>query len=494
MKFPVSGPQGHGYPSTQPRRAKRRFVTSSRELLSEARNTFPDRIFRIMTDLGEVMLLPHQFAEEIKNDHRFSFTTAFEKDFHAGIPGFETAELGGLENGLLQLIARKQLTRNLGKSHTVPSAMGELSTALSDETANALAINFESSGMWTEVVAKDRVLDIVARVSSRIYLGDEVCRNARWLAITKLYTTHFFTAATKLRMYPRIVRHLVHWFIPECKLLRSQFNDAQKILQPIVDRRKDLRRAAVATCELVPEFDDALGWVEREAAAKSVDCNPSIFQLLLSTVSINTTTDLLEQCMLYLAQDPGIISSLREEIHDVLRHHGWSKSSLSNMKLLDSVIKESQRLKPTSIAAMRRLVEEDVTLSNGVTLKRGMRVYVDASRMWDPNLYHHPEQWDGYRFLKLRSIPGRERMAQLASTSPDHLAFGHGEHACPGRFLAISVIKIVLCHLLLKYDWMLSPGTDVKPVTNGILAVSSPTARLLIRRRRGAAAAPGVIE
>lgn len=360
--------------------------------------------------------------------------------------------------------------------------------------------------MWTEVVAKDRVLDIVARVSSRVYLGDEVCHNAQWLAITKLYTTHFFTAATKLRMYPRFVRRLVHWFIPECRLLRSQFNDAQKILQPIVNRRRGLRRAALATGELAPEFDDALDWVEREAAAKSVKCDPSIFQLLLSTVSINTTTDLLEQCMLCIAQHPCIISSLREEIRDALHYHGWSKSSLSNMKLLDSVIKESQRLKPTSIgeqgvlkeakrlceatadltiAAMRRRVEEHVTLSNGLSLKRGMRVYVDASRMWDSNLHQHPEQWDGYRFLKLRSIPGMERMAQLASTSPDHLAFGHGDHACPGRFLAISVIKTVLCHMLLKYDWMLSPGTDVKPITNGILAVASPTARLLIRRRSG---------
>lgn len=203
--------------------------------------------------------------------------------------------------------------------------------------------------MWNEVVAKDRVLDIVARVSSRIYLGDEVRHNAQWLAITKRYTRHFFTAATKLRMYPRIARHLVHWFIPECKLLRSQFNDAQKILQPIVDRRRGLSRAALATGEPVPEFGDALGWIEQEAAAKFVDCNPSIFQLLLSTVSINTTADLLEQCMLCIAQHQGIISPLREEIGDVLRHHGWSRSSLPSMKLLDSVIKESQRLKPTSI-------------------------------------------------------------------------------------------------------------------------------------------------
>lgn len=41
--------------------------------------TYPNQSFRIVTDLGEVTFLPHPFAEEIKNDHRFSFTTAFEK-------------------------------------------------------------------------------------------------------------------------------------------------------------------------------------------------------------------------------------------------------------------------------------------------------------------------------------------------------------------------------------------------------------------------------
>jgi cytochrome P450 len=132
---------------------------------------------------------------------------------------------------------------------------------------------------------------------------------------------------------------------------------------------------------------------------------------------------------------------------------------------------------------MRRYVEEHTTLSNGISLDRGTRVYVDSSRMWDPDLHPHPEQWDGYRFLAMRSTPGKEKMAQLVSTAPDHLAFGYGRHACPGRFLAATEIKIVLCHFLLKYDCMLSAGTDVKPVMNGILANGSSTARVLIRRR-----------
>lgn len=49
----------------------------------------------------------------------------------------------------------------------------------------------------------------------------------------------------------------------------------------------------------------------------------------------------------------------------------------------------------------------------------------------------------------------------LVTTSPDHLALGHGEHACPGRFFAAIEIKILLCHLLLKYEWELSPKYSI---------------------------------
>lgn len=37
---------------------------------------------------------------------------------------------------------------------------------------------------------------------------------------------------------------------------------------------------------------------------------------------------------------------MREEIIRVITEHGWRKTSLYNLKLMDSVLKESQRLKP----------------------------------------------------------------------------------------------------------------------------------------------------
>lgn len=135
---------------------------------------------------------------------------------------------------------------------------------------------------------------------------------------------------------------------------------------------------------------------------------------------------------------------------------------------------------------MRRLVERDMTLSSGLKLKTGDRIAVDSHRMWDPTLHADPKRWDPYRFLSMRTAdPAKENSAALlVTTSPDHLGFGHGRDACPGRFFAANEVKVAICHLLIKYDWELVPGTDTSPNMMGIIAESSPTARIRIRRRR----------
>ncbi|KAI1497974.1 cytochrome P450 [Biscogniauxia marginata] len=457
-------------------KAKRAFIHFSNELLAEARKLYPNQIFRIMTDLGDVVMLPPQFADEIQNESKLSFSKAFGIDFHAGIPGFEISTLVDLDIGLQQDLVKKRLTKSLAK----------ITPILSDEAANALLTNFGASLEWSEVNIKDCLLDVVARISSRIFLGDQLCHNKQWLDITKQYTANFFVGATKLRVYPGIIRRFVHWYIPECKKLRTQLDEARRVITPVVEQRRKAQQAAVAAGQQVPEFNDALEWADQEATAKGIKCDPATFQLLLSTVAIHTTTDLLVQSMICIAQHPDIFQPLREEISQVLRSRGWTKSALSNMRLLDSVIKESQRVKPSSIASMRRHVEETFQLSNGLVLKKGTRTQVDSRRMWDSDVHENPEQWDGYRFLRLRLDPKTEKMARLINTSPSHLGFGHGEHGCPGRFFAANEIKVVLCHLLIKYDWRLAPETNTKPVMIGLLANANPTAKIQILRREQA--------
>lgn len=188
------------------------------------------------------------------------------------------------------------------------------------------------------------MLDIVARISSHMFLGEGLCRDAEWLDVTKRYTVMGFGTANVLREYPPWLRPLMNHILPQCRELRELSARAKKLIAPVILERQQAREDAVRDGKPVPRFEDALDWFEREGADPKLD--PAYLQLILSVVAIHTTSDLLAETILQLSQRPQLVEELRAEISGVLKADGWKKTSLFNMKLLDSVIKESQRLRP----------------------------------------------------------------------------------------------------------------------------------------------------
>jgi len=104
--------------------------------------------------------------------------------------------------------------------------------------------------------------------------------------------------------------------------------------------------------------------------------------------------------------------------------------------------------------------------------------------MRDPNLYPNPDVFDPYRFHNMRNLPGKENLAQFVTASPQHMGFSYGAHACPGRFFAANEVKILFCHLLLKYDIRMAKGSPVDSVAFGFALIPNPKARIEIRRRK----------
>ncbi|KAL5894891.1 hypothetical protein ACKVWC_000108 [Pyricularia oryzae] len=107
--------------------------------------------------------------------------------------------------------------------------------------------------------------------------------------------------------------------------------------------------------------------------------------------------------------------------------------------------------------------------------------------MLSEDYYDHPERYDRYRYIKMRKeSPSRENRTHLVNVSDEHFGFGHGYHACPGRFFATNEIKIIaLAHMLLKYDWKLAEGTaEMRPLVKGHNLVCNPAVKLLVRRSK----------
>jgi cytochrome P450 len=84
---------------------------------------------------------------------------------------------------------------------------------------------------------------------------------------------------------------------------------------------------------------------------------------------------------------------------------------------------------PVSVA---RLTLQPFTFSNGVTVPPGILVASPAcAALTDEELFTSPDQFDGFRFSKLRGCDGDEvtNKHQVVTISPKNLAFGLGRHA-----------------------------------------------------------------
>ncbi|OLN87551.1 Dihydromonacolin L monooxygenase LovA 7 [Colletotrichum chlorophyti] len=450
---------------------KNAFLFNVRSLMATARLEFPGQPYRLFTNVGETIVVPSEFADGIRNEPGLSLMGSLAEKFHSHLPGFEGFAAGVRPDGLVPLVVKKHITK-------IPN---QITGPLSSETQYAVDLIFGKSSEWHESKVKGDMLDLISRLSSRVFLGAELCRNEAWLSIIKSYTVNAFQGAEMLHGYPSWLRFVVQWSNPQCKVLRQQVSDANKIIRPVLQGRRNQRQKAQRNGELAPSYDDGIDWLEEESNGRDYDATGA--QLCLSIVALYTATDLLVETVLRIVEHPDLLMDLRKEIVEALRLGGWQKSTLFEMKLLDSVLKETQRLKPVASAMMTRKVTADVTLPNGLQLRKGERCIVDIGKMSDPVIYPDPEKFDAYRFVRMRNNPELASQAYLISTSPSHLGFGHGKHSCTGRFFAACELKIALAHLLIKYDWKLVPGHEHRWQEYGFDWLADGNARLLVRRR-----------
>lgn len=105
---------------------------------------------------------------------------------------------------------------------------------------------------------------------------------------------------------------------------------------------------------------------------------------------------------------------------------------------------------------MNRIVMQPYTFnSSGLVLPSGiMTTAATAAIATDPDTFgRDSNHFDPRRFLKMREDnKAGARALDMGAATEDSLGFGFGSQACPGRFLAVNQMKIMLAKLLTGWE------------------------------------------
>ncbi|KAI0060666.1 cytochrome P450 [Artomyces pyxidatus] len=428
-----------------------RFISHAHLWLEEGYRKYKPGLFKIaMVDHWHVFVTSRQLVEDVTKAPDNILST-----YDAARHFFQTDHTFGpdvLAQPYHIDVIQSQLTRALA---AVFCNMYEELTVAFEEAIPAIEHD------WISAPIGDVLRDIICRVSNRVSVVER---------------------AWAINQFPPLLRPIVGRLLTNLPM----YNRLEtKHLQPLIEERLLNLREYGDDWEDKP--NDMLMWLMDAGGDEDLSfADIPRRMLVVNFAAIHTTSMSLTHALYHLADNPEYVQPLRDEVEAVVGAIGWTKAAMGKMRKLDSFLRECQRVHGINTITLKRITRQPFTFSNGVTIPAGVIVStpVRATHADDEN-YPHADVFDGFRFAKLRESEITKH--QLASTTPEYLAFAHGKHACPGRFFAANELKAMLAHILVTYDVKFPEGCSFKfPSDRFVGTACSPgSADLLFRKRQG---------
>ncbi|TVY83155.1 Cytochrome P450 monooxygenase AtmP [Lachnellula suecica] len=487
--------------------ARIQYLTNAMGLLQEGYAKYKDQFFKI--NGNDMLVVPNKYVNELRAipEERLSSMVANIENFQGNYNTIDILLRGNLHTHAIHT----RLTPKLGLF--VPLICDEIKWGISQEippckgktltVVNLLVIKLTllEQDQWVSVLGFDTVVKLVVHDFARISV-EPLCRNKEWMEVQRNFPENVFRVAIQMRVIPGFLKRLSSYIMPATWAVSNNLRIAQKLIVPIVEERRQMEALGDPTYQKPNDF---LQWLMDEAWNER-DGQPGelVHRLLvLALASVHTTSMTATQVLYDLIAHPEYLEPLREEITQaVAQDGGWKKTTLTKMRKLDSFMKESQRLNGPSLSkfsaetespalimiplkvGFKRAVMEPITLSDGVTLPKGVHLVIPVVPIALESVEPNPEMFDGFRHYRERQKPGQSNLHQFAMTDKNTMHFGHGRYSCPGRFFASHTIKILIAQLILRYDFKFLPGESrPKNLLAHEYCFPDPTARILMKER-----------
>ncbi|EIN06118.1 cytochrome P450 [Punctularia strigosozonata HHB-11173 SS5] len=363
--------------------------------------------------------------------------------------------------------------------HLIPSKLTKNLGSLFDDVREEVLVAFkelvpEKDDEWVVFPAMDAMRTVVCRTSNIIFVGQPLCRDIGWQNLNMRLAMGNQVASDRSLLIPRPLKPLL---APLLLNVDITAREASVYLQPLVEERQ--RQYEQHGIDYPDKPNDFLTWMMDGAEGPPRSLDDMARRILhLNFGAIHTSTLIMTHVIYNLATNPELwLQPLREEVERV---------AMTKMHKIDSFIKESSRVNALSGISLLRMTLKDYTFSDGTFIPKGTSLAAPTTATHEDSvIYEDPLTFKPWRFSDMRE--GSESAKhQFVNTSPEFLTFGHGKHACPGRFFAANELKMILAHIVMYYDVQLENESHIRP-PNSYLAVNciaDPKANVCLRKRR----------
>ena len=287
-----------------------------------------------------------------------------------------------------------------------------------------------------------------------------------------------FSVAFTMRLVPWVLQPVLVWLHPDKWRLRQTWRTLERFVYPEVERR-----VSDKGCE---GRSDLISYMIREAK-DGQDADPQLIKGIVGSTAAGATYSsaaLIVGVVADLVAHPHFLEEIREEIrtkHEEVNGN-WDIDAYNGLEKLDSAMKETVRLAPGTYLVYSRVILNDHTLSDGLRLKKGQFVCISGySRAMDAHFFPDPNKYDALRAYNQNLQDHRAR--PFSNVLADDYRWGAGRWACPGRYIATLMAKVILVKLLDEYEFKF---VGEKRPPNALLhefVFFHPDTELLMRRR-----------
>ncbi|KAI1761979.1 cytochrome P450 [Hypoxylon sp. FL1150] len=446
--------------------ARLRWGLKSRHILSYASQKFQGGAYRLVRGDADIIILPPSMIPEL---NRLPQNILNSREYHA------FSVLGRITG--LDVVRKTDHHVRVILSRVSP-AMPRLLQPMAHRIASASTRFFpQRRDKWEVIRPLESAGQCVTEGIALALFGQPTCDDPMLIRACFQLATDAFTVVMVLRHLPSWLQPIVGWMLPIQWRLRRTWTEIENLVIPVIRQRQ---QEGSLSKDL-----DLLSWMVTDGKLVG-ETDPRTLSRLAASVAVGgiySTANIVVGVLADLLSHPEILEEIRAEIrekNEEINGH-WNLAALNSLDKLDSVIKETSRLAPGSMLVYSRITQSKHTLSNNVSLRKGQFIAVSGlSRSMDPSLFPDPEVYNGLRHY---SNLDDHRARPFSSIDGDILTWGAGRSACPGRFIANGIIKILLVKLLDEFDFRFVESKPLQKVVCHEFVLFHPFNRLMVKRR-----------